>query len=161
MAQTFPASRFYGFDFHAPSISTARERAARSGVAERATFEVASAKAYPAHGYDLICVFDCLHDMGDPVGAARHAREMLAPDGTVLLVEPCAGDHADNTNPVGRLFHATSTFVCTPNSLSQEVGLGLGAQAGEARLRDVQRGRLHPVPPRDRDPVQPHLEARK
>ncbi|MEQ1871702.1 MAG: class I SAM-dependent methyltransferase [Vicinamibacterales bacterium] len=138
MAQAFPASRFFGFDFHAPSINTAQERAVKSGVAGRTTFEVANAKGYPAHDYDLICFFDCLHDMGDPVGAARHAHQSLASDGTVLLVEPFAGDRlADNTNPVGRLFYAASTFVCTPNSLSQEVGLGLGAQAGEARLRDV------------------------
>ncbi len=138
MAQAFPASRFFGFDFHAASIETARQRAAKNGVSDRTTFEVANAKGYPAHGYDLICFFDCLHDMGDPVGAARHARESLAPDGTVLLVEPFAGDRLDeNANPVGRLFYAASTFICTPNSLSQEVGLGLGAQAGEARLRDV------------------------
>ena len=138
MAQAFPASKFFGFDFHAPSIDTARERAAKSGVADRTTFEVANAKGYPAHHYDLICFFDCLHDMGDPVGAARHANQMLAPDGTVLLVEPFAGDRLDdNANPIGRLYYAASTFFCTPNSLSQEVGLGLGAQAGEARLRDV------------------------
>lgn len=138
MAQAFPASRFFGFDFHAPSIDTARERAAESGVADRVTFEVATAKEYPAGDYDLVCYFDCLHDMGDPVGAARHAHQSLAPDGAVLLVEPFAGDRLDeNVNPIGRLFYAASTFLCTPNSLSQEVGLGLGAQAGEARLRDV------------------------
>jgi SAM-dependent methyltransferase len=138
MAQAFPASRFFGFDFHAPSIDTARERAAKSGVADRVTFEVATAKGYPGHDYDLLCFFDCLHDMGDPVGAARHAHQTLGPEGTVLLVEPFAGDRLEeNVNPVGRLFYAASTFVCTPNSLSQEVGLGLGAQAGEARLRDV------------------------
>jgi SAM-dependent methyltransferase len=138
MAQAFPASRFFGFDFHAPSIDTARVRATERGVADRVTFEVATAKAYPAHDYDLICFFDCLHDMGDPVGAARHAYQTLASDGTVLLVEPFAGDRLEeNANPIGRLFYAASTFVCTPNSLSQEVGLGLGAQAGEARLRDV------------------------
>lgn len=138
MAQAFPASRFFGFDFHAPSIDTARERAAEGGVADRVTFEVATAKEYPAGDYDLVCYFDCLHDMGDPVGAARHAHRSLAPDGAVLLVEPFAGDRLDeNVNPVGRLFYAASTFICTPNSLSQEVGLGLGAQAGEARLREV------------------------
>jgi SAM-dependent methyltransferase len=138
MAQAFPASRFFGFDVHAPSIEAARQRAAEGGVADRATFEVTTAKGYPARGYDLVCFFDCLHDMGDPVGAARHARETLAADGTVLLVEPFAGDRLDeNFNPVGRLFYAASTFICTPNSLSQEVGLGLGAQAGEARLREV------------------------
>ncbi|HTP94449.1 MAG TPA: class I SAM-dependent methyltransferase [Burkholderiales bacterium] len=138
MAEAFPASRFFGFDFHAPSIGTAQRRAAERGVGERVTFEVANSKGYSAGGYDLICFFDCLHDMGDPVGAARHAHQSLAPDGTVLLVEPFAGDRLEeNLNPVGRLFYAASTFICTPNSLSQEVGLGLGAQAGEARLRDV------------------------
>ena len=138
MAQAFPASRFFGFDFHAPSITTARTRAGERGVVDRVTFEVANAQGYPANGYDLICFFDCLHDMGDPVGAARHAREALAPDGTVLLVEPFAGDRLEeNINPVGRLFYAASTFICTPNSLSQKVGLGLGAQAGETRLRRV------------------------
>jgi SAM-dependent methyltransferase len=138
MAQAFPKSRFSGFDFHAPSIATARARAAMRGVGERTAFEAASADKYPAQGFDLICFFDCLHDMGDPVGAARHALEALAPDGTVLLVEPFAGDRLeDNCNPVGRLFYAASTFICTPNSLSQDVGLGLGAQAGEARLRKV------------------------
>jgi SAM-dependent methyltransferase len=138
MAQAFPTSRFFGFDFHPPSIDTARVRAADRGVADRAAFEVATSKGYPDRGYDLICFFDCLHDMGDPVGAARHAHQTLAPDGTVLLVEPFAGNRLDeNANPVGRLFYAASTFVCTPNSLSQEVGLALGAQAGEARLRDV------------------------
>jgi SAM-dependent methyltransferase len=138
MAKAFPASRFFGFDLHAPSVDTAGTRAAEHGVDDRVTFEVADAKGYPANGYDLICFFDCLHDMGDPVGAARHAHEALAPDGTVLLVEPFAGDRLEeNIRPVGRLFYAASTFICTPNSLSQEVGLGLGAQAGEARLRDV------------------------
>lgn len=137
MAQAFPNSRFVGFDYHAPSIDTANQRAADASVAERARFEKASAKDYPGD-YDLICFFDCLHDMGDPVGAARHARQALKPDGTVLLVEPFANDRLDdNLSPVGRLFYAASTFICTPNSLSQEVGLGLGAQAGEARLRKV------------------------
>jgi SAM-dependent methyltransferase len=138
MAQAFPASRFIGIDSHAPSIATATERAREAGVADRVTFTQATAKTYSGHDYDLICFFDCLHDMGDPVGAARHARQALKPDGTVLLVEPFAGDHLDdNLTPVGRLFYAASTFVCTPNSLSQEVGLGLGAQAGEARLKQV------------------------
>lgn len=137
MAQAFPGSRFVGFDYHAPSIDTANQRAREAGVAERARFQRASAKDYPGD-YDLICFFDCLHDMGDPVGAARHARQALKPGGTVLLVEPFANDHLDdNLNPVGRLFYAASTFICTPNSLSQEVGLGLGAQAGEGRLRKV------------------------
>ncbi len=138
MAEAYPSSRFFGFDFHAPSIETARARAAESGVSDRVTFEVSTAKDYPARGYDLICFFDCLHDMGDPVGAARHAYEALAPDGTVLLVEPFAGNRLEeNLTPVGRMFYAASTFVCTPSSLSQEVGLGLGAQAGEERLREV------------------------
>ncbi|QVM94625.1 methyltransferase domain-containing protein [Pseudomonas sp. B21-032] len=138
MAQAFPASRFSGFDYHGPSIAIASQRAAEGGVAERTQFVQASAKNFPGTDYDLICYFDCLHDMGDPVGAARHAYESLKADGTVLLVEPYANDTLDeNSTPVGRLFYAASTFICTPNSLSQEVGLGLGAQAGEARLRAV------------------------
>ncbi|MCY1264468.1 methyltransferase domain-containing protein [Pseudomonas jinjuensis] len=137
MAQAFPASRFFGFDYHAPSVETASQRARDAGVGERVEFARASAKDYPGE-YDLICFFDCLHDMGDPVGAARHAGERLAEGGTVLLVEPYAGDSLEeNLTPVGRLYYAASTFICTPNSLSQEVGLGLGAQAGEARLRTV------------------------
>jgi 2-polyprenyl-3-methyl-5-hydroxy-6-metoxy-1,4-benzoquinol methylase len=138
MAQAFPASRFIGFDYHAPSIETATQRAEAAGVAERASFRQATATDFPGKDYDLICYFDCLHDMGDPVGAARHAYQALKPDGSVLLVEPYANDTLDeNLTPVGRLFYAASTFICTPNSLSQEVGLGLGAQAGEARLRAV------------------------
>jgi SAM-dependent methyltransferase len=137
MVQAFPASRFFGFDYHAPSIATAQQRAAEGGVTDRVTFAQASAKTYDGY-YDLVCFFDCLHDMGDPVGAARHAHQTLKPDGTVLLVEPFAGDQLqENSNPVGWLFYAASTFICTPNSLSQEVGLGLGAQAGEARLLKV------------------------
>ena len=138
MAQAYPNSRFFGFDYHVPSIATAQQRAAEGGVTDRVTFVQASAKNYDGQDYDLVCFFDCLHDMGDPVGAARHAYQALKPDGTVLLVEPFAGDELqENSNPVGRLFYAASTFICTPNSLSQEVGLGLGAQAGEARLREV------------------------
>ena len=140
LAQAYPASRFTGFDYHAPSITTATQRARDGGVADRVTFAQATAKDYPGQDYDLICFFDCLHDMGDPVGAARHAYQALKPDGTVLLVEPFAGDRLqENSTPVGRLFYAASTFICTPNSLSQEVGVGLGAQAGEARLREVFR----------------------
>lgn len=136
MARAFPKSRFYGFDYHAPSIERAREAASRSGV-ENATFEVATAKGYPGK-YDLVSFFDCLHDMGDPTGAAAHVRQSLAPDGTWMIVEPFALDNAvGNFNPVGRVYYAASTFVCTPASLSQEVGLGLGAQAGEAKLREV------------------------
>lgn len=138
MAQAFPASEFVGFDYHTPSIETAIERAQAAGVEANVRFMQSSAKDYPDNDFDLVCYFDCLHDMGDPVGAARHALQSLKPDGSVLLVEPYANDRLeDNATPVGRLFYAASTFICTPNSLSQEVGLGLGAQAGEARLRDV------------------------
>jgi SAM-dependent methyltransferase len=138
MAEAYPASRFTGFDYHAESIEQARQRAAAVGLDERVRFEVCPAGGYPGTGYDLVTTFDCLHDMGDPVGAARHVLASLAPDGTWLIVEPFAGDRVeDNLNPVGRLYYAASTLLCTPASLSQEVGLALGAQAGEARLRDV------------------------
>jgi SAM-dependent methyltransferase len=138
MAQAFPRSTFVGFDYHAGSIEAARERAREAGVGDRVRFEVAGAKEYPGTGYGLITFFDCLHDMGDPVGAATHARKALDPDGTLMLVEPMAGDRIeDNLNPVGRVYYGFSTVCCTPASLSQEVGLGLGAQAGEARLREV------------------------
>ncbi|HEY2387802.1 MAG TPA: class I SAM-dependent methyltransferase [Candidatus Binatia bacterium] len=138
MAKAFPRSTFTGFDYHEPSIASARKAAQQAGVAERTTFEVAAAKNFPGSDYDLIAFFDCLHDMGDPIGAARHVREALAPDGTWLLVEPFAGDKVeDNLNPIGRVFYSVSTLVCTQASLSQEVGLALGAQAGEERLQDV------------------------
>ena len=138
MAQAFPRSTFTGFDYHPASIEWARRTADKAGVGDRVTFEVASAKDYPGTGYDLVTFFDCLHDMGDPVGAARHVRASLAPGGTWMLVEPFANDRLeDNLNPVGRLYYSASTLLCTPASLSQEVGLGLGAQAGEKRLRDV------------------------
>jgi 2-polyprenyl-3-methyl-5-hydroxy-6-metoxy-1,4-benzoquinol methylase len=139
MADAYPRSRFWGFDFHPPSIETARERASDAGVSDRTTFEVATAKGYD-DTFDLICFFDCLHDMGDPVGIARYARQHLAPEGTVLLVEPFALDgRATNVaeNPMAALIYTASSSICTPNSLSQEVGLGLGAQAGEARMREV------------------------
>ena len=139
MASAYPKSKFHGFDFHAPSVETSRKRAVEAGVADRTEFEVASAKTYPGE-YDLICFFDCLHDMGDPVGAARYAREHLAPGGTVLLVEPFAVDGRGKNiagNPMAALLYTASASICTPNSLSQDVGLGLGAQAGEARLRGV------------------------
>ncbi len=139
MAEAYPNSKFSGFDYHGPSIETARERAAEAGIGDRTTFEVAGAKEYPGT-YDLICFFDCLHDMGDPVGIATYAREHLDSDGTVLLVEPFALDgRTENVqnNPMAPLLYTASTAICTPNSLSQEVGLGLGAQAGEARLRAV------------------------
>ena len=138
MARAFPTSAFTGFDYHAPSIEAARKAAAEVGVDDRVSFEVASAHEYPGTGYDLVGFFDCLHDMGDPAGAARHVLSSLAPDGTWLIVEPFANDDtADNLDPVARLFYSASTLICTPASLSQEVGTALGAQAGETRLRDV------------------------
>ena len=138
MAKTYPNSKFYGFDYHEPSIERAREAAKEAGVSDRLTFEVASAKDFNGGAYDMIAIFDALHDMGDPVGAAKHIRESLAPDGSWLLVEPFANDDlADNLNPFGRIFYSASTMICTPASLSQEVGMGLGAQAGEKRLRQV------------------------
>ena len=141
MAEAYPASRFIGFDYHEESILAARERAQAAGVADRVHFEISPAAGYPGDGYDLVTTFDCLHDMGDPVGAARHVLASLAPDGTWLIVEPFAGDHVeDNLNPVGRIYYGASTLLCTPASLSQDVGLALGAQAGEARLRDVVTG---------------------
>jgi SAM-dependent methyltransferase len=138
MAQAYPESTFVGFDYHEGSIKTAREAAAEAGVADRTSFEVATAKGYPGQGYDLVAMFDCLHDMGDPVGAAAHVLQSLDADGTWLIVEPYAGDQLeDNLNPVGRVYYGSSTLVCTPASRDQEVGLALGAQAGEARLREV------------------------
>ena len=139
MASAYPEAEFWGFDFHAPSIETCRARAAEAGISERTHFQVATAKGYNGT-FDLICFFDCLHDMGDPVGIARYAREHLAPDGTVMLVEPFALDARalnQTQNPMAAMLYMASTAICTPNSLSQEVGLGLGAQAGEARLRSV------------------------
>ncbi|MDQ3758832.1 MAG: class I SAM-dependent methyltransferase [Actinomycetota bacterium] len=138
MAQAYSGSTIHGFDYHDASIKRAKEIAESEGVAGNTEFAVASAKDYPGEGYDLVCFFDCLHDMGDPVGAMSHVRESIAEDGTVMLVEPFAGDKlADNLNPVGRIFYAASTVICTPSSLDQEVGLALGAQAGEDRLRAV------------------------
>src|SRR5689334_7555745 len=138
MAEAFPNSEFFGFDYHDASIERAREAASEAGVEDRITFAVAAAKDFPGQGYDLVCVFDCLHDMGDPVGASRHVRETLDDDGTWMIVEPYANDSvADNLNPVGRVFYGASTVICTPASLAQEVGLALGAQAGEARLAEV------------------------
>jgi SAM-dependent methyltransferase len=138
MAQAYPRSTFVGFDYHAGSIETANARAEAAGVADRVRFETAAADGFSGEGYELVTMFDCLHDMGDPVGAARHVRETIAPDGVWMIVEPMAGDRVeDNLNPIGRAYYAFSTFLCTPASLSQDVGLALGAQAGEARLRDV------------------------
>ncbi|MCP4399297.1 MAG: methyltransferase domain-containing protein [bacterium] len=137
MAKAFPQSHFYGFDLHPLSIERARELAREEGV-NNISFEVAAAKGYPGRDYDFVAFFDCLHDMGDPVGAVQHVRETLTEDGTLMLVEPFANDTlAENLNPVGRVYYAFSTSVCIPCSLSQEVGLALGAQAGEPRLRDV------------------------
>jgi len=138
MAEAFPKSEFFGFDYHDASIERAREAASDAGVGDRISFEVASAKDYPGSDYDLVCVFDCLHDMGDPVGASAHVLETLASDGTWMIVEPFANDKVEeNLNPVGRVFYGASTVICTPASLAQEVGLALGAQAGEARLSEV------------------------
>ncbi len=138
MAKTFPRSTLVGSDYHAGSIETARERAREAGLTERIRFETAPASGFPGAGYDLVTMFDCLHDMGDPVGAARHVRSSLAPDGTWMIVEPAAGDRVeDNLNPVGRAYYGFSTLLCTPSSLAQEVGLALGAQAGEAKIREV------------------------
>lgn len=137
MARAFPNSQFVGFDYHPESIEAAREAARDMGVGANTRFEVADARSFPGR-YDLVTFFDCLHDMGDPVGAATHVRESLSPDGTWMLVEPYANDRLrDNLNPVGRIYYAASTLICTPCSLSQDVGLGLGAQAGEMRLRQV------------------------
>jgi SAM-dependent methyltransferase len=138
MAKAFPKSRFFGFDYHDKSIEAARESAKRNGIADRVTFEVAKAKEFPGKGYDFVAVFDCLHDMGDPIGAAAHVRQSLAKDGTWMIVEPFANDQLkDNLNPVGRVYYSFSTLLCTPCSRSQEVALCLGAQAGESRIRDV------------------------
>jgi SAM-dependent methyltransferase len=138
MAKAFPKSRFFGFDYHDKSIEGARESAKREGVADRVTFEVAKAKEYPGKNYDFVAVFDCLHDMGDPIGSAAHVLQSLSKDGTWMIVEPFANDQLkDNLNPVGRVYYSFSTLLCTPCSRSQEVGLCLGAQAGETRIRQV------------------------
>jgi len=138
MAQAYPASTFTGFDYHQASIDIANERARKAGVADRVKFAAASAKAYPGEGYDFVTFFDCLHDMGDPVGASAHVLKSLAKDGTWMIVEPYANDKLeDNLNPVGRVYYSASTLLCTPCSKAQEVGLALGAQAGEGRMREV------------------------
>jgi SAM-dependent methyltransferase len=137
MARAYPNSTFVGFDYHASSIEAAREAASRAGVSGRCAFEVAPAKEYPEHDYDFVAVFDALHDMGDPVGAA-HVMESLNPNGTWMIVGPYSGDRLeDNLNPVGRIFYSASTTLCVPNSKEQQAGLALGAQAGEARVREV------------------------
>jgi 2-polyprenyl-3-methyl-5-hydroxy-6-metoxy-1,4-benzoquinol methylase len=138
MAKSYPKSEFVAFDYHDKSIETAKQRAKDAGVADRIRFEVAKAKDYPGKDYDFVTFFDCLHDMGDPAGASAHVRSTLKKDGTWMIVEPFAGDKLeDNLNPIGRAFYGASTLLCTPASLSQEVGLALGAQAGEKRLREV------------------------
>jgi SAM-dependent methyltransferase len=140
MARAFPHSRFYGFDVHAESIAEATRVAADGGVTDRAVFSLAGATNYPGQSYGLICFFDCLHDMGDPVAAAQHAAHALAPDGTVMLVEPFANDRVeDNTSPVARLYYAASTTLCCAHSISEGGRLVLGAQAGPARLENVFR----------------------
>lgn len=141
MAQAYPASQFIGFDYHAQSIAAANERARQAGLSERCRFEVASAKDFPGRNYDLVTVFDALHDMGDPAGASRHVLTTLAREGAWMIVEPYAGDRVEeNLNPVGRAYYAGSTMICTPCALAQEVGLALGAQAGEARMREIVTG---------------------
>ena len=138
MAKAFPNSEFVGFDFHEKSIAEAREYAKAHGAPKNVRFEVSPAKRFTGTGYDLVTFFDCLHDMGDPAGAAAHVKKALKPDGTWMIVEPMAKDRLeDNLNPVGRLYYAASTMICVPTSLSQEVGTALGAQAGETQLRDV------------------------
>jgi|SRR5579859_1655940 len=138
LAEQYPAARLYGCDYHDESIELARKRAADAGVTDRVTFETASAQTFGGSGYDLVATFDCLHDMGDPLGAARHIRQALDDDGTWLIVEPMAGDTvADNINPVGRVYYNFSTFLCVPNALSQPGGYSLGAQAGERAIADV------------------------
>ncbi|HUL16238.1 MAG TPA: methyltransferase domain-containing protein [Terriglobales bacterium] len=138
MAKAYPNSEFAGFDYHEKSIETAKQRAKEAGVANRIRFEVSMAKNFPGESYDFVTFFDCLHDMGDPSGAAAHVHSKLKNDGTWMIVEPFAGDRPEeNFNPIGRAFYGASTLLCTPASLSQEVGLALGAQAGEKRLRDV------------------------
>jgi SAM-dependent methyltransferase len=140
MAQTYPASEFFGFDYHAASIDQARKKSKAAGMDDRVHFDVAMAQAFPGRGYDFIACFDCLHDMGDPAGAARHVRQALAKDGSWMIVEPAAGDDVrSNLNPIGRIYYSASTVCCVPASLSQEVGAGLGAQAGEKRIGDMVR----------------------
>ena len=138
LAQAFPNSQFTGFDYHDGSIELARKRAGEAGVADRVSFEVATAASFSGSGYDLVATFDCLHDMGDPLAAARHIRQALKPDGTWLVVEPYAADDAaGNMNPVGRVYYSASTLLCVPNALSQSGGYALGAQAGEAAIRQI------------------------
>jgi SAM-dependent methyltransferase len=161
MAKAFPNSQFFGFDYHDKSIEAARESGRQQGLADRVTFEVSKAKEFPGKDYDLVAVFDCLHDMGDPIGAAAHVRQSLAMDGTWMIVEPFANDQLkDNLNPVGRVYYSFSTLLCTPCSRSQEVGLYLGAQAGETRVRDVVTSAgFKRFPSRYRDTLQHSLRS--
>jgi 2-polyprenyl-3-methyl-5-hydroxy-6-metoxy-1,4-benzoquinol methylase len=162
MAQAFPKSKFHGFDYHGPSIESARKAAEAAGVSDRVEFDVATAKDYPGKDYALVAFFDCLHDMGDPAGAAKHVHSTLASDGAWMIVEPAAGDKiSDNLHPIGRVFYSASTFICTPASRAQEVGLGLGAQAGQARLTKViQEGGFRSVRRVAETPFNMVLEAR-
>ncbi|MGN6278764.1 MAG: methyltransferase domain-containing protein [Sphingomonas sp.] len=138
MAEAYPESSFVGFDFHEPSIDEARRHAEKHHLGDRVRFEVATAKEIDESGFDLVTMFDCLHDMGDPRGCAKHMHEILAPEGTWMIVEPIAGDApGENMNPVGRMYYNASTMICVPTSLDQEVGEGLGAQAGEKKLREI------------------------
>ncbi|CAM3227127.1 class I SAM-dependent methyltransferase [Nocardioides dubius] len=138
MAQAFPEAHFVGSDYHHASIATARERAEEAGVSDQIDFIAEAAQVIDGEGFDLVTTFDCLHDMGDPVGAARHIRGLLKDDGTWMIVEPAAGDEVqDNFNPVGRAYYGFSTLLCTPTSLAQDVGLALGTQAGPARIKEV------------------------
>src|SRR5204863_3538792 len=156
MAKAFPNSRFIGYDFHPASIDAAHAHAAAHGVAGNVTFEVGTAKDFAATGLDLVTFFDCLHDMGDPTGAAAHVRRSLKPDGSWMIVEPMAGDRLEaNLDPVRRLYYAASTMICVPTSLSPEVGAALGAQAGERKLREViTAGGFTSGQARHRNPVQ-------
>jgi SAM-dependent methyltransferase len=162
MAEAFPRSEFIGFDYHEASLERAREAAEEAGVGERVSFQAASAKDFPGEGYDFVAVFDCLHDMGDPVGASAHIHGALAADGTWMIVEPFANDSVEeNLNPVGRVFYGASTMICTPASLDQEVGLALGAQAGEERLTEViKQGGFKEVRRATETPFNLVLEAR-
>ena len=162
MAEAFPHSEFIGFDYHDASLERAREAAEEAGVGDRVSFQVASAKDFPGEGYDLVTVFDCLHDMGDPVGASAHIHEALNADGTWMIVEPFANDSVEeNLNPVGRVFYGASTVICTPASLDQEVGLALGAQAGEESLTEViKQGGFSEVRRATETPFNLILEAR-
>jgi SAM-dependent methyltransferase len=162
MAEAFPRSEFIGFDYHEDSLERAREAAKEAGVGDRVSFQVASAKDFPGESYDFVAVFDCLHDMGDPVGASAHIHETLDPDGTWMIVEPFANDSVEeNLNPVGRVFYGASTMICTPASLDQEVGLALGAQAGEERLTEViKQGGFKEVRRATETPFNLVLEAR-